>query len=86
LHILDKKSYNKVYKVLGGENMKDKVNGVTELQNNALVYAITHLGEYRDGVSTLQKYYFPIRSLSEAVHNSDNLYLEEHIEESGMTF
>ena len=85
MHILDKKSYNKVYKVLGGENM-NKANGVTELQYNSLVYAITHLGEYRDGVSTMQKYYFPIRSLSEAINNSDNLYLEEQVDESGLTF
>lgn len=62
--------------------MKETVNGVNELQHNALVYAITHLGEYRDGVSTMQKYYFPIRSLSEAVKNSDDLYFEE---ESGLT-
>ena len=79
-----KKSYNKVYKGLGGENM-NKANGVTELQYNALVYAITNLQGYKKGESSMQKYYFPIRSLSEAINNSDNLYLEEHIEESGLS-
>lgn len=85
MHILIKKSYNKVYKGLGGENMKDKVNGVTELQYSALVYAITNLQGYKNGESTMQKYYFPIRSLSEAINSSDNLYLEEHIGESGLS-
>lgn len=86
MNILTKKSYNKVYKVLGGENMKNLDNGVMTARYNVLVSVIGNLDGYRHGVSTLQKYYFPIKSLSEAVHNSDNLYLEEHIEESGITF
>lgn len=64
--------------------MENLSNGVTHVQNMALVYAITHLSEYRDGVSTMHKYYFPIRSLSEAINNSDN-YIDEQVEEDGLT-
>ena len=38
----------------------NKANGVNKLQNEALVYAITHLEGYKRGESSMQKYYFPI--------------------------
>ena len=63
--------------------MNNNSNGVTHIENMALVYAITHLGEYRDGVSTMQKYYFPIRSLSQAINNSGN-YVKEYTEDNGL--
>ncbi|MFQ6724359.1 MAG: hypothetical protein ACLRFE_03400 [Clostridia bacterium] len=62
----------------------NKVNGVTELQNTALVYAITHLEGYKRGKSSMQQYYFPIKSLSEAINNED-LYNEIE-EEDTLTF
>ncbi len=63
----------------------NKANGVTEVQYNALVYAITHLDGYRRGKSSLQQYYFPIRSLSEAINNTNNLYNEEFEQEDIFT-
>ncbi len=63
--------------------MRNLGNGVTNLESVALLYAITNLGEYRQGVSTMQKYYFPVRKLSMAVNNVDTL-AEEHVEESGL--
>ena len=63
----------------------NNLNGVTHVQNMALVYAITNLREYKNGVSTMQKYYFPIKNLSEAINNVDNIYQNEVEEESGLT-
>lgn len=64
--------------------MKNLGNGVTNLESMALLYAISNLGEYRQGVSTMQKYYFPVRRLSQAVNNVETL-LEEYIEQDGLT-
>ena len=64
--------------------MNNLINGVTMVQNMALVYAITHLEGYRNGESSMQKYYFPIRNLSEAIIESDN-YIDEFENESGLT-
>ena len=64
--------------------MRNLGNGVTNLESVALLYAITNLDEYRRGVSTMQKYYFPVRKLSIAVNNVDTL-TEEHVEESELT-
>ena len=62
----------------------NNVNGVSKLENMALVYAITHLDEYKRGVSTMQKYYFPIRDLSMAINATDNI-VDEFVEESGLS-
>ena len=64
--------------------MNNSINGVTMVQNMALVYAITHLEGYRNGESSMQKYYFPIRNLSEAIIESDN-YIDGFENESGLT-
>ena len=64
--------------------MKNLGNGVTNLESVALWYATTNLKAYRRGVSTMQKYFFPVRKLSMAVNNVDTL-TEEHVEESGLT-
>ncbi|MBQ3502318.1 MAG: hypothetical protein IJA72_01470 [Clostridia bacterium] len=61
--------------------MKNLGNGVTNLESVALLYAISNLGEYRQGVSTMQKYYFPVRKLTMAVNNVDTL-TEERVEGS----
>lgn len=66
MNILINLSYTKI----GGDNM-NKANGVTELQYNRLIYAIGNVTQYRNGVFTMQKYYFPIRSLSNAIDNVD---------------
>lgn len=63
----------------------NNVNSVSRLENMALVYAITHLDEYKRGVSTMQKYYFPIRDLSEAINATDDM-VDEFVEESGLSF
>lgn len=65
--------------------MNNYVNGVTNLQYSSLVYAITNLQGYKKGESSMQKYYFPIKSLSEAVNNSANEYIEEFSEDTGLT-
>ena len=60
--------------------MKDKkVEGIYELENLALVGAITNLNPYRDGRSTLHERYFPIRLLSKAVHEMVDTYGQDHI-------
>ena len=64
----------------------NKANGVTELQYSSLVYAITHLGGYKVGKSSMVKYYFPIRSLSEAVNKLDEQYLNEMEQEDTFQF
>lgn len=51
--------------------MKNLGNGVTRLENMALIYAITNLDGYKHNKSTLREYYFPIRSLSQAIDNVD---------------
>ena len=65
--------------------MKNLGNRVTHIENMALVYAITNLDGYRHGRSTLQEYYFPIRSLSEAINASDDL-VDVYEEDAGLTF
>ena len=62
----------------------NNVNGISRLENIALVYAITHLDEYKRGVSTMQKYYFPIKNLREAINNVDSMYADELEEETGL--
>ncbi len=67
--------------------MKNFGNGVTHIENMALVYAITNLDEYRRGGSSLQKYYFPIRSLSEAINSTElDNYIEYGEEENTLIF
>lgn len=63
--------------------MKNLGNRVTNLESMALLYAITNLDEYRRGVSTMQKYYFPVRKLSMAVNSVDTL-TAERVEESSL--
>ena len=64
----------------------NKANGVTELQYNALVCAITHLEGYKKGKSSMREYYFPIKSLSEAINNVDEQYLNEIEQEDTLLF
>jgi len=56
--------------------MKNLGNGVTRLENMALVYAITNLDGYKHNRSTLREYYFPIRRLGMAIDNVDILQQE----------
>lgn len=63
----------------------NNVNSVSRLENMALVYAITNLGEYKRGVSTMQKYYFPIRDLNQAINNADNIIEDNFEEESDLS-
>ena len=51
--------------------MKNLGNGVMVARYNVLVGVIGNLDGYRYGRSTLQEYYFPIRSLSEAVYSAE---------------
>ena len=51
--------------------MNNLSNGVMGVRYKALVCAITNLDGYRHGRSTLQEYYFPIRSLSEAIYSAE---------------
>jgi len=62
----------------------NKANGVSHIEYNALVYAITHLEGYKVGRSSMQEYYFPIKNLSQAINATDN-YVEEFVEEEGLT-
>ena len=55
-----------------------KVDGIYELENLALVSAITDLSPYRDNRSTLRENYFPIRALSKAVYEID-VYGQDYI-------
>lgn len=73
MHILIIKSYTKI----GGDNMKN-IKGIHELENLALVSAITDLSPYREGRSTLRENYFPIRALGKAVYEIDN-YGQDYI-------
>ena len=57
----------------------NKVDGIYELENFALVYSITNLDAYREGRSTLRENYFPIRALSRAVYEMVDTYGQDYI-------
>ena len=54
------------------------VEGIYELENAALLGAITDLSSYLEGRSSLREKYFPIRALSKAVYEIDT-YGKDHI-------
>ena len=56
--------------------MKNLGNGVTCVENMALVYAITNLKGYKHGRSPMREYYFPIRKLGLAIDNIDTFEQE----------
>ena len=64
--------------------MKNLGNGVTRLENMALIYAITNLDQYKYGRSPMREYYFPIRSLSKAIDNVETFEVE-YEQEDGLT-
>ena len=51
--------------------MRNLGNGVTRLENMALIYAITNLEGYKHNRSPMREYYFPIRKLGMAIDNVD---------------
>lgn len=63
--------------------MKNLGNGLTRLENMALIYAITNLDEYKSGRSTMREYYFPIRSLCQAIDNIEQ-FENEYKQEGGL--
>ena len=67
--------------------MKNLENGVTEIRYSSLVYAITNLQGYKKGKSSMQEYYFPIRSLSEAINSTElDNYIEYGEEKNTLIF
>ncbi len=60
-------------------------NGLNQLSNVALVYAITNLDCYKSGKSSMQQYYFPIRRLTSAVNSLGNSYSDIAEQETELT-